>query len=120
MIYSSSNYADYKQTLQINYEELKTRIGQNFTISKVIDLAGEVDCSSGEPVARTGNWLEINNQYLICNKGFIEEKNWGAVRILADGEFKGPFDELGLKIINVFFSEMKEGSIIYINNEKKS
>ena len=120
MIYQSSNYMGCKQTSQINIEEIAKKIGENFSISKVVDLVADMDFSSGQAISRTGKWLEINNKYLICNSGFIKEKNWGAIRIQGDGEFTGPLDELGLKIVNAFFSEMKNGSIIYVNDEKKT
>lgn len=120
MINQSTNYVGRKQTSQTNIEEIQKKIGENISISKVIDKVADMDFVNGLPISLTGNWLEINNKYLICNSGFIKEKNWGAVRIQGDGEFTGPLDELGLKIANAFFSDMKNGSIIYVNDEKKT
>lgn len=120
MIGQSSNYMGCKQTSPVNIEEMQNIIGEKFSVSKVINVVADMDFSSGEVISKTGSWLEINNKYLICNSGFIKEKNWGAIRIQGDGEFTGSLDVLGLKIMHAFFSGMKNGSIIYINDEKKT
>jgi hypothetical protein len=52
--------------------------------------------------------------YKIFPFGFFRKS--GDEEVEADGLFEGPLDSTGLKVMNLFFSKSKEGSLIYINN----
>lgn len=81
-------------------------------------LIGDMHFSSGTLITLTAAICVItvkDVEYEVCPSQFTK-KVGSTQKITGDGFFKGPEDDIGMKIIGHFFSN-SEGSTIYINDK---
>lgn len=120
MTFSSySRIGDTTAYCQVDTQKLEGIFGYepDFNIS---DLVGAMSFDNGKMIVITGTFFEIigrNNTYTISPSNFSKTVNSSVIK--GSGSFEGPWDEIGEKLANLFFSNHNEGSIIYLNGEKR-
>ena len=104
---------------QVDTQKLEEIFGCQPTVS-ISSCIGDMSFDKGKMVVITGTFLAIsggNKEYTISPSEFSKTINSSEIK--GHGSFEGPWDEVGKKLVNLFFANHSEGSTIYLNGEKR-
>lgn len=118
----------YQTPKQVDTQKLDEIFGYKPTLS-MNQWVEKMTFSGSSMVTLTGFFYKIvgrDKTYTVCPSEFSKKTksfdkkgasptNDGLIK--GDGLFEGPWDETGQKIANLFFSNHREDSIIYINDK---
>lgn len=106
--------------------EVEDFFDQQLTVNVSTEAANMIFVGN-QMVSRSGVFVQLEskepdiskrNVYKVCVSEFSQQVNFSETP--GDSSFDGPVDEMGKKVMDYFFSKIKNDAIVYINYEKKT